>query len=708
MLRKSIAGACDPSALKSHTGGSVFDNTFLAKAYSVPNVHLPAKIANRPTDLPIQGGQDTRSAKLNVVPEYGLLTRLPGVQQPVVSCPLGSPVGSVGSLSQKSATLPYTARANGHFSSTLQSSYPISSVITPPDSTLHMPTASSHLWSSDRLEPYSQTGCSGYPSSQIYRPAGYGVNSPTSRQTGFSKTPPGSLNSSCDQIVRANSGESWQRTGMPVHGGDILPSCFTPGYHPNYAVSSMAPCQPNCCVSNNAYSSAVGYRQCPPQRYDTIAVIPSSSSASSCSTRPGQHLPLHPISVTTSNNTAGTPPVPQPPNIDWRRVASDSSIRQSLFSSQATVHPYTTDEAAASHSSYKQLTGDYTTKPAECGCATSSVKKQDSLRRPFPTESTEIDEFSFSSSVKAEFAPSDHGESRCEPTTVAGVIVNPPLPSVPTISVDSGVPPPAKRPFNGYPGPVQSRSGQLPEDSRTTTCTSSLNSNSVVQMVPADSLPPVPAATNAYKIPNNFPVNSCAALQARTAKPVDPNVLGQTHRQPTTTEGNLTELGPLSASDLGDLDRYLQIPSVLFDSEDANCWTGRRDSCTMTAEVLSALSSVCSDGTPVAVGENSTANSYTNNRSLERSESVKSSHPVDDSYNAAGGGGLSAGMLGTRAGSDGGNISSGAHTDRSSSNVQNVADKLGISITPNDYQLLTNPHLANYVTDENTEAQLLR
>lgn len=41
------------------------------------------------------------------------------------------------------------------------------------------------------------------------------------------------------------------------------------------------------------------------------------------------------------------------------------------------------------------------------------------------------------------------------------------------------------------------------------------------------------------------------------------------------------------------------------------------------------------------------------------------------------------------------------------SNLGAVADKLGISITPNDYQLLTDPHLANYVTDESTEAQLL-
>lgn len=41
------------------------------------------------------------------------------------------------------------------------------------------------------------------------------------------------------------------------------------------------------------------------------------------------------------------------------------------------------------------------------------------------------------------------------------------------------------------------------------------------------------------------------------------------------------------------------------------------------------------------------------------------------------------------------------------SDFQNMASKLGISMTPNDYQLLTNPQLANYVTDETTETQLL-
>ncbi|VDQ03941.1 unnamed protein product [Trichobilharzia regenti] len=42
-----------------------------------------------------------------------------------------------------------------------------------------------------------------------------------------------------------------------------------------------------------------------------------------------------------------------------------------------------------------------------------------------------------------------------------------------------------------------------------------------------------------------------------------------------------------------------------------------------------------------------------------------------------------------------------------SSCLHHVGDKIGISMSPNDYRLLTDPRLANYVTDKETEAQLI-
>ncbi|CAH8554136.1 unnamed protein product [Schistosoma turkestanicum] len=42
-----------------------------------------------------------------------------------------------------------------------------------------------------------------------------------------------------------------------------------------------------------------------------------------------------------------------------------------------------------------------------------------------------------------------------------------------------------------------------------------------------------------------------------------------------------------------------------------------------------------------------------------------------------------------------------------SSCLHHVGDKIGISMSPNDYRLLTDPRLINYVTDKETEAKLI-
>ncbi|KAA0195056.1 hypothetical protein FBUS_10984 [Fasciolopsis buskii] len=183
-----------------------------------------------------------------------------------------------------------------------------------------------------------------------------------------------------------------------------------------------------------------------------------------------------------------------------------------------------------------------------------------------------------------------------------------------------------------------------------------------------------------------------------TAKMPPPNVgshnllkLKSPGRSADNTESS-GDLNSLSGYDSGDLDRYLQIPPAFLDSEGVERWAGRRDSCTMTAEVLSALNATNADS-PVTLDRS-------------KGDSTVTGISVANKFS---------GHLDMRSTSDGlNNYYDHAPTaplfDSSQmqpSDFQNMASKLGISMTPNDYQLLTNPQLANYVTDETTETQLL-
>ncbi|VDP90592.1 unnamed protein product [Echinostoma caproni] len=191
--------------------------------------------------------------------------------------------------------------------------------------------------------------------------------------------------------------------------------------------------------------------------------------------------------------------------------------------------------------------------------------------------------------------------------------------------------------------------------------------------------------------PSNFPRSSnptsgniCSeSSNSSFLKPKDPG------QSADNTELS-SDLGSISGFDSGDLDRYLQIPAAFLESEGDERWTGRRDSCTMTAEVLSALSVPRTDSPLSSDRSKGDTATITGSNLLKSSVHSCSPIPADESSNY---------YCSTVSLLDSGQMQP--------SHFQDVASKLGISMTPNDYQLLTNPQLANYVTDETTETQLL-
>ncbi|CAH8866209.1 unnamed protein product [Trichobilharzia szidati] len=217
-----------------------------------------------------------------------------------------------------------------------------------------------------------------------------------------------------------------------------------------------------------------------------------------------------------------------------------------------------------------------------------------------------------------------------------------------------------------------------------------------------------------------------------------------------------------------DLDEYLQLPSLICKADESNnSFAARRDSCTMTAEILSTLSNVreevsenslsrriptehnndtqqqqrssiyvsnAANSIPINTNitnnqrsdhlmrnlistdplSNNNNNSYAyNNRCGSRSQQqslhshfIQSLHGGDAHADADS---ITTMTTPTTAGTTLATITNSTLTPTTiySSCLHHVGDKIGISMSPNDYRLLTDPRLANYVTDKETEAQLI-
>ncbi|KAF5398478.1 hypothetical protein PHET_08381 [Paragonimus heterotremus] len=437
--------------------------------------------------------------------------------------------------------------------------------------------------------------------------------------------------------------------------------------------------------------------------YDIPSGASVYSTPSTHPTTPG--FPAGSLHWSSHHAPAGQgPPVistrPNVSGVDCRRVSSDSSIRGSLAASQTYPHDFSVSyqndaQNVGNTSSAKipralsNMTGNFYTslnyKQSDLPCRFIS---------PLPNNS-------------ANFV----SESGSRNTSVGSIRKSIPDPSA---LVTDEHPLPAKRQF--IPSCIQ----QSPHSKLTvrstgahhvTSKTPSANQNEKL-LLPLDEhhsqYPSVFAQPSCALIPSNVVVPSKPPPSAFSTSAPNANVQKVTAwryrrgEEMGPTDDVTESLGDLSTCDPADLDRYLQIPSTLLDSDDGNNWPGRRDSCTMTAEVLSALAAT-SNGHSAAMVKCSQP---------DASCSQFSGYPK-----AANDPAMCSVPVSTLA--DSGN-SSTSHQQPScafdivvpqnvyASNFQHVADKLGISMSPNDYQLLTNPQLTNYVTDENTEAQLLQ
>lgn len=398
--------------------------------------------------------------------------------------------------------------------------------------------------------------------------------------------------------------------------------------------------------------------------------------------------------------------------IDWRRVSSDSSICNSL----AACHPasrdihsayrFDTQLASPPRAAVTALPHAHSTAPFGCGFPAPGSKKPESLRRHFPTDS-----ISGSAAYAAGCSdqPPDHFPLGCieyhRPSEEQHLL-------------------PPKRPFTtayrtsplcltGTAGHKYFGMHNLPlENSKRNVdpvTDASLSTNfGARQCLPTtcqtgvDSHPTFPhvdpvqqqqhlSCLSSVSAPNIVAAQHTAPWASREVANNPPP-----HPPPRTANSPLPDL---SNCDPADLDRYLQIPGALLDSDDGSSkWTGRRDSCTMTAEVLSALSTVrnISPAFPPAKTPGVDTPLATVSRPTKASDLLAYNNPLPNLAESQD------------------EYGSGEHVARSNpqpnlrrSGFQTVADQLGISITSKDYELLTDPQLVNYVTDETTEAQLL-
>ncbi|KAF8566360.1 hypothetical protein P879_07443 [Paragonimus westermani] len=398
----------------------------------------------------------------------------------------------------------------------------------------------------------------------------------------------------------------------------------------------------------------------------------------------------------------GPPLISTRPNfsgVDCRRVSSDSSIRDSLAASQVFPNDFSVSyqndaQNVGSTPSTKipralsNMTGNFYTslnyKQSDLSCR---------LISPMPTNPA--------NSVS---------ESGSRNTPVGSIRKSIPGPSA--LLTDEH-PLPAKRQF--IPSCIQ----QSPHSKLTV---HSIGAHHIISKTPGanqnekllltlgahgSQYPPVFAQPSCTLIPPNVVVPSKPPSAFSTSAP-NVNVQRVTSwryrrgAEVGPTDDVTESLGDLSTCDPADLDRYLQIPSTLLDSDDGNNWPGRRDSCTMTAEVLSALAATSygHSAPMVKCSQPDASCSQFSGYLKTTNDPTMCSVPVS---NLADNGNSSTAQQQLSCAFD-----TVTHQNVYASDFQHVADKLGISMSPNDYQLLTNPQLTNYVTDENTEAQLLQ
>ncbi|KAA3680537.1 uncharacterized protein DEA37_0014614 [Paragonimus westermani] len=398
----------------------------------------------------------------------------------------------------------------------------------------------------------------------------------------------------------------------------------------------------------------------------------------------------------------GPPSISARPNVsgvDCRRVSSDSSIRDSLAASQMFPHDFSVSyqndaQNVGNTSSTKipralsNMTGNFYTSL--------NYKQSDlSCRLISPLQTNPANSLS---------------ESGSRNTPVGSIRKSIPGPSA--LLTDEH-PLPAKRQF--IPSCIQ----QSPHSKLTvhsidahhiTSKTPGANQNEKVRSIPdvhSSQYPPVFAHPSCTLVPPNVVVPSKPPSAFSTSAP-NVNVQRVTSwryrrgAEVGPTDDVTESLGDLSTCDPADLDRYLQIPSTLLDSDDGNNWPGRRDSCTMTAEVLSALAATSygHSAPMVKCSQPDASCSQFSGYLKTTNDPAMCSVPVP---NLADNGKSSTSQEQLSCAFD-----TVTHQNVYASDFQHVADKLGISMSPNDYQLLTNPQLTNYVTDENTEAQLLQ
>lgn len=133
---------------------------------------------------------------------------------------------------------------------------------------------------------------------------------------------------------------------------------------------------------------------------------------------------------------------------------------------------------------------------------------------------------------------------------------------------------------------------------------------------------------------------------------------------------------------------------------------GRRDSCTMTAEVLSSLAKMHSENNHGDCALDQLQNDLSgNDKSLSHQLNVVEDFPISTIMGPPSLPGALMHFASTTSRSSTYLMSNLSHL--SSNRPPDVGDKIGISMSPNDYRLLTDPRLINYVTDQETESQLI-
>ncbi|CAH8660550.1 unnamed protein product [Dicrocoelium dendriticum] len=404
------------------------------------------------------------------------------------------------------------------------------------------------------------------------------------------------------------------------------------------------------------------------------------------------------------------PRVP-PTSIDWRRVSSDSSICTSLAAYHSTprdphsAYLYDTQLTSPPRPVTSVLPHAHSATRFGCGYpAAAGTKKPESLRRHFPTNPIAS---SAMYAVNSSTRPPDHFPFSCVEHHRS--------------SEEQHLLPP-KRPFTSSykvaPLCLTNATGHkyfgmnnLTLEGSTQNGDTLADAASVSTKFAAQHCPSASAKTGIGDNHSAFqhvdPVQPLSGLSAVST----PNIVAQ-HTVPPWSNGIANAALPhptritnsplpleLSSCDPVALDRCLQIPEALLDLDDGSSkWTGRRDSCTMTAEVLSALSTMRSASPAFPLVK-------TPGVDTPPTTVPGPTKAVDPpAYNN---------LLPTLTESQD-EYGSGEHFSRSTprtnlrrSGFQTVADQLGISITSKDYELLTDPQLVNYVTDETTEAQLL-